>query len=187
MDQQGEQGRESESAEFQRLASERDLYAAYALLCKRRDLLGEHLMRRYGRALGGQVEVEWVVEEAIERARDWAFRFDGSRGSLARWLEKIGENCARNALERGRRRVPLEGGAEVAPSRSEELPLAELRAAVAGLPRVDRLIVQARYRERAFPDARLSRWLGWTVGHIQNRRSRALRLLRERMGNDDGS
>jgi len=168
---------DAESRGFRALAEERDLYAAYALLLPHRERLHELLRARHRRRLG-DVEIELAVEDALGRARDWAFSFDPARGSLRSWLDRIAENCARNALAARRAAVGSEGLERIAAREPRDERLQEVR--------VERLIVTARYRARAFPDVRLGRWLGCTIGHVQNRRSSILRRLREELGGRDG-
>lgn len=175
---------DAESREFHALVARRDLYAAGFLLQRHRERLFERLRHRHGRVLG-DVEVELVVDEALRRARDWAFGFDPARGALGRWLERIAENCARDTRTARRRFQGAESLDQLPAREAPDERLDELRGALAGLGREERLILSARYRPRAFPDTRLGHWLGCTRGHVQNRRCAILKRLRRRLEDRD--
>ncbi len=176
-----------DSLRFHAHAQERDLYAAYGILCTYRMRLHGVLHRRYGNALGGDVPVELVVEQALERARNWAFRFDPAKGSLWAWLRRIAENCARNRLQVETARTTDRLDDVVLGESEVESRLAELRRAVAGLARAERLILAGRFRRRPFPDRRLARYLGCSIGHLHNTRCRILKKLRRQLEASHGT
>ncbi len=173
----------ADDGEFRRLAHERDLAPAYAILSRLRPRLCRFLLHQFGGDLGGEAGVEEIVCDTLRKALLKAYQFDPERGSLRTWLLRIATNTALDEIADTRR---CQTG--VSEETFERHPRAELeddqrlvalRRAIERLPQRERVILKARYRKKPLQDRELSEKLGCTVGHVHNVRSRVLKGLRQ--------
>jgi RNA polymerase sigma-70 factor (ECF subfamily) len=167
------------------------------------------------RVLGDPAAAAEVVQDTFLAAWNRAELFDPSRGSLRAWLLTIARNRALDAVRRRERRgnsVPFSafelrqddltaaewlmataapvgnGQVDVGP---DELLLtheerASVRAALALLAPVERIVIQLAYREE-LSQAEIALRLGWPIGTVKTRTRRALRRLREALEGTTGA
>jgi RNA polymerase sigma-70 factor (ECF subfamily) len=158
---------------------------------------------------------EEVVQETFLALWDRAETFDPSLGSLAAWLHTIARNRTVDRLRAAGRRpnlTPLSaaaggdetdadslervlasgmlvGGAAPPPSPERELALLELRtalrAALAGMPDTERVVIVLAYAED-LSQSEIAERLGWPLGTVKTRTRRALRRLRDVLGSGVG-
>ncbi len=132
-----------------------------------------------------------VVQEAFVKAFRslGAFRRDASFRS---WLLSIVVHETSNLRRAGRRRE--QAGLRLARLPVDEVPGPEgaalagerrrrLQAGLAGLPERDRVVVTCRYLLE-LSEAETAHALGWPVGTVKSRLSRALTRLRAELGSD---
>ena len=159
------------------------------------------------RLSGDRSTAEEVVQETFLVLWDRAERFDPGVASLATWLRTIARNRTLDRLRASARRprlVSLEPDPEGRPGRSEVLGVGELvaagsseqdpldlaaaaeqraavAAAVATMPDDERMVILMAYQQD-LTQAEIAERLGWPLGTVKTRTRRALRRLREALG-----
>lgn len=161
------------------------------------------------RLSGDRATAEEVVQETFLVLWDRAERFDPGVASLATWLRTIARNRTLDrfrATARRPRLVSLEPAAEgpgrldalgvgelVAVGSSGEDPLeltlaseqrAAVAAAVATMPDDERTVIIMAYQQD-LTQVEIAERLGWPLGTVKTRTRRALRRLREALGDTD--
>ena len=161
------------------------------------------------RLSGDRATAEEVVQETFLVLWDRAERFDPGVASLATWLRTIARNRTLDrfrATARRPRLVSLEPAAEgpgrpealgvgelVAVGSSEEDPLeltvaseqrAAVAAAVATMPDDERTVIIMAYQQD-LTQVEIAERLGWPLGTVKTRTRRALRRLREALGDTE--
>lgn len=161
------------------------------------------------RLSGDRATAEEVVQETFLVLWDRAERFDPGVASLATWLRTIARNRTLDrfrATARRPRLVSLEPAAE-GPGRLEALGVGELvavgssgedpleltlaseqraavAAAVATMPDDERTVIIMAYQQD-LTQVEIAERLGWPLGTVKTRTRRALRRLREALGDTD--
>jgi RNA polymerase sigma-70 factor (ECF subfamily) len=135
-------------------------------------------MTRLACRLVGDDAAPDVVQEALTRAWRRRTTYDAARGEPLPWLLAITADRARRHRARTRPLIPLlvRDGSEADPDRS-----VDVNAAVARLPRKQRLAVELHY----FLDldtATTARVLGCAVGTVKSQLSDARERLRSDLG-----
>jgi RNA polymerase sigma factor (sigma-70 family) len=154
---------------------------------------------------------EEVVQETFLVLWDRAERFDPAVGSLATWLRTIARNRVLDRFRRASRRPrvvglePTDRGPEAGataepvgelvaagdpgPDPEESAEAAERRATIAAalteLPETERTVILLAYREE-LTQIEIAERLGWPLGTVKTRTRRALRRLREALGEELG-
>lgn len=161
------------------------------------------------RLSGDRATAEEVVQETFLVLWDRAERFDPGVASLATWLRTIARNRTLDrfrATARRPRLVSLEPAADgpgrldalgvgelVAVGSSEEDPLeltvaseqrAAVAAAVATMPDDERTVIIMAYQQD-LTQVEIAERLGWPLGTVKTRTRRALRRLREALGDTE--
>jgi RNA polymerase sigma-70 factor (ECF subfamily) len=162
------------------------------------------------RLSGDRSTAEEVVQETFLVLWDRAERFDPAVASLATWLRTIARNRTLDRLRATARRprlVSMEPGPDDGPGRSETLgpgelvaagsseqdPLelaaaaeqrAAIAAAVATMPDDERTVILMAYQQD-LTQAEIAERLGWPLGTVKTRTRRALKRLREALGDMD--
>jgi len=118
-----------------------------------------HLVNRYhigliihcDRLLGDREEAEDVAQQAFIKAYNQLAKFDARKSRFSTWLYRIAHNAAIDHLRARKSHLPLDElslAAPPDPSLIEAETAAEIRAAVAALPRPElRRVVEAYYWE----------------------------------------
>lgn len=161
------------------------------------------------RLSGDRATAEEVVQETFLVLWDRAERFDPGVASLATWLRTIARNRTLDrfrATARRPRLVSLEPAAE-GPGRLEALGVGELvavgssgedpleltvaseqraavAAAVATMPDDERTVIIMAYQQD-LTQVEIAERLGWPLGTVKTRTRRALRRLREALGDTE--
>jgi RNA polymerase sigma-70 factor (ECF subfamily) len=172
-------------------AAGRGDHAAYGELVRRYSAIAH----RAAVLVAGPADADDAVQEAFVRAFYALGRF--RRGEQFRpWLLAIVTNCARNKvrsqIRRERLNHRLTGAQLAAASLALSVPSAEsaalsaadrsrLMAAVTTLPERSRLVITCRYLLE-LTEAETAEVLGWPVGTVKSRLSRALDRLRSELG-----
>jgi RNA polymerase sigma-70 factor (ECF subfamily) len=99
------------------------------------------------------------------------------------WLYKVTSHRCIDYARRRRRDLALEDIPEPATGATENDPLMALtlKRAVASLPPKARIVVVLRYQEDMEPEE-IARALNWRLNTVKSRLSRALKLLRSKLG-----
>lgn len=162
------------------------------------------------RLTGDRTAAEEVVQETFLALWNRAELFDPAVGSLAAWLFTIARNRAVDRLRAAGRRLratpfsavvadaseagALErlvaegdvlGGATPEPGPADQAEAAELRRAVAGalagMAAPEREVILLAYQD-GLSQSEIAARLGWPLGTVKTRTRRALRRLREALG-----
>jgi RNA polymerase sigma-70 factor (ECF subfamily) len=153
---------------------------------------------------------EEVVQETFLALWNRAELFDPAAGSLGTWLRSIARHRAidrlraagrrprlvsvdgdgpgaldADALDRAAASGAVVGGAAVGPGPEGHLALVEtretIRVALAGIPDAERTVILMAYQDE-LTQVEIAERLGWPLGTVKTRTRRALRRLRNALG-----
>lgn len=154
------------------------------------------LQARYGNlvryvargVLGDSRDVEECVSDVFLRAWEKMGQYDPGKGKLSTWLTAVARNTALNKRKgRGVETEPLEEHQGTTPSPEEELlrreRLEQLRAAIASLPRQERVLCYRKYYYMQ-STAQIAAELGLTERSVEGRLYRLRQKLRSRLGGE---
>jgi RNA polymerase sigma-70 factor (ECF subfamily) len=127
-----------------------------------------------------------IAEEAAQDVFLQLFRALPSIKSeehVVAWLYKVASHRCIDYARRCRKDLALQDIAEPMADVIENDPLLDrrLKRAVASLPPKSRIVVVLRYQEELEPEE-IARVLGWRLNTVKSRLSRALKLLRSKLG-----
>ena len=102
---------------------------------------------------------------------------------MAAWLYRVTSHRCIDYARRRRKDLALDDIAEPMADVAENDPFLDrrLQRAVASLPSKSRIVVVLRYQEDLEPEE-IARVLGWRLNTVKSRLSRALKLLRSKLG-----